>query len=856
MLRRLSLDLTGLPPSPEELKRFADTPWAQVIAHYLATPAYAERMTAPWLDLVRFADTVGIHGDQGQRIFPYRDYVIESFANNKPFNEFITEQLAGDLLPNAGDEQWIASGFNRLSQMTREGGAQPKEYLAKYSADRVRAIGTAFLGQTIGCAECHDHKYDPISTRDFYSLGAFFSDIKQWGVYSDYRYTPNPDLKGWNNNKPFPPEHLGPNRALNAEINRKFAQAIELLASRPLEPSRTDDWKSQILPFVIDHPQGWQTLEITAESSAGTPLTTAPDHSLTLTGTPKKGDIITITAPLPDFPLATLRIEVIPSPSLGRSPGGSFSLRPSFALSSAEGKPSPLKIHWQQADLDNPSEFFNGQRKNSRLEATWRSAPGRWDFPKSLATHLHTAIYTFSQALPSDPKRQLIITIASSDVTRLRLSATPFSEVVPGRDATPPGLIAALKNPEPSAAEQATIRAAWQLANTPANKRGKDYEAIATHIHNCHAGWARSMTTVAIPEQDRPPSRILARGDWQDESSPLVEPAVLHFLPSESVPTNRKLNRLDLANWITSPENPLTARHFVNRTWKQFFGNGLSGVLDDLGGQGEWPSHPALLDWLASEFRDSGWDVQHVIRLIVSSNTYLQQADTRSDLSENDPQNRLLAQQSGRRLDAEFVRDNALFIAGLLDTSTLGGPSIFPYQPANYYEPLNFPVRGYPVQNDARQYRRGLYMHWQRTFLHPMLANFDAPSREECSADRLQSNSPQQALTLLNDPTFIEASRAFADRLFLEAPSASSGERIRLAFQLALSRDPTAAESKSLLKFLEQRLAAFHSGKDDPQQTLGPGMYRQRSNTEAPELAAWSQLCRALLNLHETITRY
>jgi len=364
------------------------------------------------------------------------------------------------------------------------------------------------------------------------------------------------------------------------------------------------------------------------------------------------------------------------------------------------------------------------------------------------------------------------------------------------------------------------------------------------------------MVSVVRPKKDWRVSRILPRGDWQNDSGPIVEPAVFGFLPSSSVPKDRRLTRLDLANWIVADENPLTARHFINRTWKQFFGSGLSGVLADLGAQGEWPSHPKLLDWLAADFRENKWDVKYIVRLMVSSDAYQREAATSPELTKIDPNYRLHAQQAPRRLDAEFVRDNALAISGLLNTQITGGPSVKPYQPAGYYNALNFPRRGYRSETDERQYRRGLYMHWQRTFLHPMLANFDAPNRTECSVDRLQANSPQQALTLLNDPSYTEAARAFAVRLLSDSNNGDDAGLIKSAFIHALAREPRAEELKSLTSFLANQRENIANGKDDPAKLLKIGLFKAPASLNQNELAAVTQLCRVVLNLHETITRY
>jgi hypothetical protein len=366
-----------------------------------------------------------------------------------------------------------------------------------------------------------------------------------------------------------------------------------------------------------------------------------------------------------------------------------------------------------------------------------------------------------------------------------------------------------------------------------------DGEAHATlrrwhgEILECRAGRAFTMVTQSWEPRE---TRVLPRGDWQDRSGEVVGPELPHFLPGVAG-AGERMTRLDLARWLVARENPLTARTLMNRAWKQFFGRGLSEVLDDLGLQGEMPSHPELLDWLAVEFMESGWDVKRMVRLLVESSAYRQSSQGRPELLEGDPENRWLARQNARRLEAEFVRDNALAIAGLIELE-LGGPSVRPYQPPGYYANLQFPDRDYHPHRDERQYRRGVYMHWQRTFLHPMLANFDAPSREECVADRGQSNTPQQALTLLNDPTFHEAARVLAGRLLAAGVEGDAG-RVRLGFERAVGRGPREGEVEALLGLLERQRA----------------LYREEAREDG-ELAAWTSVARVILNLHETITVY
>jgi len=878
LLRRLSLDITGLPPTPEQVANFEkaaakdfNKAYEAEVDRLLASPRYGERMAVPWLDAVRFADTVGFHGDQNARIFPYRDYVINAFNSNKPFDKFVTEQLAGDLLENPTTEQLIATGFNRLNLMSREGGIQVKEYMAKYAADRARAVGEALLGQTTACSECHDHKFDPISTKDFYSLAAFFDDMKQWGVYSNYGYTPNPDLKGWNNNASFPPELVLKSASKLSMIKRFEDSAIASLQNHPAPANLIKNWLAEIKPHIRTEDAWAPTIPAKIISTKKTPFQIKPDHSVEFTGTPKNGDHLTLELDLPHTHLGSLRLEALPGKdgSVGRGKNGSFAMvgpqakvkkgekayrRPTFTflIKDSDGNESPLNFNWSQADLFTAYRWRDGDFDGYEINSEWRSAPGRWEHPATLAKQPHTAVFSLDtpQQLPVGSK--LIAKIYTPDVARLRVSITPFLDPIAGRKAAPESILNALEaNSNPQ-----LLKAAYHYSQGNRNRLPQAYRHSRSEIRKLRAGWDRSLITVRAPEKEWRTTRVLPRGDWQNENGEIVKPAVFHFLPSESLPKDKRLTRLDLAKWIVADENPLTARHFSNRLWKQFFGVGISNVLNDLGAQGEWPSHPKLLDWLASEFRESSWNVKHLVKLIVTSETYQQEAATRRDLVDIDPHNRLYAQQAARRLDAEFVRDNALAISGLLQTDYIGGPSVKPYQPPGYYAALNFPVRKYKASTDDRQYRRGVYMHIQRTFLHPMLANFDGPNRVECAADRLQANSPQQALTLLNDPSYTEAARSFAIQLMLDKKIKSDTDLIKHAYRRALSREPRSEELASLLEFIPKQRSNIAEGKDDPEKLLKIGLSPVPGGIDKKELAAVTQLCRVVLNLHETITRY
>ncbi len=866
LIRRLGLDLIGLPPSPEEVDRFvADTDegaYERLVDHLLESPRYGERMAIPWLDLVRFTDTVGYHGDQNQRIFPYRDYVIDAFNANKPFDQFTIEQLAGDLLPAPTTEQLVATGFNRLNMMTREGGAQPKEYLAKYAADRVRTVAVTWLGSTLGCAECHDHKYDPFTTRDFYRLGAFFADVKQWGVYNDYGYTPNPELKGWTNDYPFPPEiavespWLKRRRdQLTARIDEIEAASVAELRGDPAAVRDLEAWTRSTARFLEEHPDGWQVARVHVD----VPVEPQDDGSVVLSGTVRKGDAQQITyAPGPGW-VASIRLEILPHAShqgmITRNGADTANLALSASVRTRGGKLRPLAFGFAEADLKEP--VFDSGAEKVGVRGGWRTS-------RRHVRQRQTAVWRLARPLRIEEgdNTEIVVTLRNDAAGCIRLSVSPLINDDPYRIDISPVLIASVETtPDSRSADDEARLATACILGTGRNAAAlAEIQALWNDVLACHDGRAFTMVTVRAEPL---PSRVLPRGNWQDESGAVVEPGVPAFLPQAGLPSDRRLDRLDLARWLVSAQNPLTARVFVNRLWKQFFGTGISGVMEDVGAQGEWPTHPELLDWLAVEFRASGWNVKHMVKLMVMSSTYRQSSRQRPELHEIDPNNRLLAAQTPRRLEAEFVRDNALSIAGLIHHE-LGGPSIYPYQPSGYYVNLQFPDRDYVADVDERQYRRGVYMHWQRTFLHPMLANFDAPSREECTANRTVANTPQQALTLLNDPTFVEAARVLAGRLAIPATGApgSDAERLDSLYQRALARPARPAEKASLLAFLDsdapdvsratrRRPQTAKSGQRPRHTHVDGGRDRRLSRPRPGPASAAS-----LFNLHETITRY
>ncbi len=852
LLRRLILDLTGLPPKADEMEQFLSDhsrkAFSKQVTRLLASPHYGERMAVPWLDLARFADTVGYHGDQNQHVFPYRDYVVDSFNSNKPFDQFTIEQIAGDLLPHPTPAQLTATCFNRLNMMTREGGAQPKEYLAKYAADRVRTVSTTWLGSTMGCCECHDHKFDPFSTADFYSMEAFFADIQQWGVYMDYNYTPNPDLKGWSNDHPFPPEIQVPSAYLQKRQDAMASEIKKLLHTASPKELKNESflaWQSNLVADWKQTQTPWRSLEVVldkSEKEAKAKL--RADGSVLLTEKIPDGFQYTLHSEVGS--VAALKLAVIPTPEHeGRilQKGATSQLVQLVAQKQKNGK-AESEIHFYYSEAARKTKRFANGYEIPGLQNGWLLDKDALDQPQ-------TSIWCLDPPVQLNEGEDLIIQVKGENLGCIRLYSTrAVQAMVNGMDVNDQ-LWQITVNSDHSRAGQLELYRAWKVSSPSSEALFDNYKKLFASWRQCENGMGWTMVT---QHRDPPITRVLARGNWQDETGAIVSPATPHFLPAKSTEKKGNLSRLDLARWLVSKENPLTARTFVNRLWKQFFGSGLANPVDDLGAQGEPPTHPELLDWLAVEFQESGWNVKHMVELIVNSQTYRQSSKERKDLQEIDPSNRLLAAQNPRRLEGEFVRDNALAIAGLLNLE-MGGPSIHPYQPPNYYVNLQFPDRDYYPDQDERQYRRGVYMHWQRTFLHPMLANFDSPSREECSAIRTVSNTPQQALTLLNDPEFVEAARVLAQKL-LTPPALTDKARLESAFQRALSRSPNARESDSLLRFLDHQREHYKTDLAEAEKLQHVGLAPADSKIPSAELAAWTQVCRAVLNLNEVITRY
>jgi hypothetical protein len=831
LLRRLSFDLTGLPPSADEGEAFAaDTSadaFERVVDRLLSSPHFGERMAVHWLDLVRYADTRGYHGDQHQDVSRYRDYVIHAFNQNKSFDEFTTEQLAGDLLPGTSPEHRVASGYNRLLMTSSEMGVQEREYRAKYAADRVRNLASVWLASTIGCAECHDHKHDPFTTREFYRLAAFFADLKELAVGE------------------LEPVRV-PSTAVTDRVN-VLAREMEPLKARLSTPTPSlvaaqAKWEQSVTNWVALEPSR-------AKAENGTKLELENDGEIHATGDIPDKDTYVITATSRLRGMTGFMLELLPDVELtlmgpGRAQSGQF------AVTEIELKANGKPVAWKSAQASQSSPGWPVASAIDGQDTTGWTGKGR-------IGGVMCAAFETAEKVGDGAETKLVFTIRQNagggrTIGRFRLLA-----------ATGPGPF------EPVSLRGLPRIVARVLKINPAHripefqKRVADYfRTVASELEPERTRFtalqkemdllSRSEPATLISEAVEPrETQVLKRGNWMDHTGEVVSPGFPAILaPAAGASAS---NRLDLAKWLGVRENPLVARVVVNRLWSLFFGQGLVASAEDFGTQGEAPTHPALLDWLAVNFQASEGDIKQLVRLIVVSGTYRQSSLEPAALKTADPQNQWLTRQRRFRLDAEMIRDNALRIAGLLHDQP-GGASLRAYQPAGYWAVMNFPTREYEDDPAPAQYRRSVYSYWCRTFPHPSLSAFDAPARMECTARRTRSNTPQQALVLMNDPIYLEAARAFAQRLVKEH-AANDESRLAAAFRIALARQPAPEETAMLLDLYRQHRRQYDADPLAAGKLLGVGNHPLPGIERRPEVAAWMSVTRVLLNLHETLTR-
>lgn len=859
LLRRIYFDLIGLPPTSAEVAAFradtSDTAWETVVDRLLKSPHFGERLAIYWLDLVRYADSVGYHGDQNVSVSPYRDYVIDAFNANMPFDRFTKEQLAGDLLPNPTLQQRIASGYNRLGMMSAEGGVQPKEYLAKYASDRVRNASGVWMGSTLGCAECHDHKFDPFSTKDFYRFAAFFADIKEKGLYSGGKFGTKIDVADPKLQQLLPP--------IDAEISA--LQQVLKTSTKPLQNAQ-QQWELEL----AQHKTQWVVIKpAEVRGLSGVKLKVLDkENSILASGGGSATNTYTVTTTTQLKGITGFRLDVLPHKSLpkqgpGRAGNGNF------VVTEFTARLGDTLIPLQNATAsreqgDGKTNPWGGWKAAATIDSDEKGATWGWAILPDSGKQNQLVVETSTPA--GDGSEQLLTFEVQQNhknhghtLGHFRISVTTSAQPLTANTGgnVPPEVLKILnlpgdkRNPAQLQAVATYYRSIAPALQPTRNQLAKQQKQRTSIVQQ------HTRTTLVTEQVEPRVMRVLGRGDWMDESGEIVQPGIPQFLGglqanADGTNNDARANRTDLADWLTSPNNPLTARVFVNRLWKLYFGSGLSSVLDDVGSQGEPPSHPELLDNLAIEFVDSGWDIKHMIKLMVMSAAYRQSSLMRDDLADTDPYNRLLARQSRFRFDAELVRDNALAVSGLLVTK-VGGQSVKPYQPVGLYRHLNFPKREYKADAGESQYRRGLYTHWQRQFLHPAMKSFDAPAREECTAQRTRSNTPLAALVLLNDPSYVEAARVFAENA-IKAQS-TTNERISWIFEAALSRQPTSDEVAVLGSLLDQQRQRFKDKPAAVAKLVQIGLSPSASDIDPLELVTWMSVTRAIFNTHEFITR-
>ena len=927
LLRRVSFDLTGLPPTPDEVEAFLadDSPaaYGKVVERLLRSPRYGERMGMPWLDLARYADSHGYNIDSLREMWPWRDWVIDAFNRNMPFDQFTMEQIAGDLLPNATREQKLATGFNRNHMINYEGGAVPEEYQTEYVVDRVETAATVWLALTMGCARCHDHKYDPIKQKEFYRFFAFFNTITERGL--DGRL---------GNAKPLI-RLTSPDQQRQLDEIQQQTSALE--EAMPLE--EVDRWVAEWSKTALS--------EIPAATRNGLLAHYEFDGQLADTsGHHKRGEVPRGELAYAEGPAGTgavfdgethIRLGV---PALRRDRPFSVAVwiagtgegdlipadrlltvlekvdaaqgRRGFELLAGESRREPpfdlkfrLYVRLRSHRPDDAIEVrtqegviagkfgshltlaYDGSGTASGLKLYFDGIPRELEvIQDSLSGPITNSMplevgnkrsgNPYQGAL--DDLRIYDRVLTEAEIRQLRLHE-PMRAVVSSPIEGCSEIVKAYDEKEVADIDQVEDKNNEQYDQTVEGRRRKaclSRRERLRHYYLTHAASPEHQrlsaklkeleakkekleslipTSMVMEEMKRPRETfVLRRGSYSDKTEKVTAsvPAVLSPMPKDAPP-----NRLGLAQWLVHPSHPLTARVTVNRYWQMHFGAGIVRSSGNFGSQGEPPTHPELLDWLATEFIRSGWDVKAIQRLIVTSATYRQASEATAALLERDPENRLLARGPRFRLPAEMVRDNALAISGLL-IDEVGGPSVYPYQPKSLWRELaygfQFSGQEYHPGGGKNLHRRSLYTVWKRTVPPPSLATFDAPDREECISRRSRTNTPLQALVLMNDPTYVEAARALAERMITEAGGEPAG-RVRYAYRLAVAREPSAEELDVLLTLAEQQKDDYRRDELAARALLDVGESEPDPTIPVAELAAWTTVAGTVLSLRETITK-
>ncbi len=878
LIRRVTLDLTGLPPTLEEIDEFLtdDSPKAyeNMVDRVLTNPAYGERMAVPWLDLARYADTHGYQDDYDRSMWRWRDWVIEAFNQNLPFDQFTTWQLAGDLLPDPTYDQKLATGFNRNHMITQEGGVVPEEYRVEYVADRTQTTATAFLGLTMQCSRCHDHKFDPILQKEFYQLFSFFNNVNEKGLDGN-RYTPAPYLE-------IPVEEVeSVSNFLQNKISRLQEDQAQLkeLRRTGFKPPKTKNDRS--IPGVQSPTRGligYYNLDYFEKDKVPNLISSSRPGVLKNNVVEAKGKF-------------SGGVEFTGQDHIDLGNMGDFEWNDPFSYSfwfksHTRANVAPIFEKWDYTE-DNTRGYQIVEERNW-MAVRFGGEPGvrvrtLANYPLDKWFHMAVTYNGSGKASgikmyfegESEPLRiykdelkagnlrtGLPLLVGKSLRTTQERLATYLDDVRIFNRVLSPEEITTLANHDPLNVIMAKSMQAQgekeSLFHQYLHHQDSAYQAVVqeiSHQKRAERHQRRQLQpTMIMEEMDTlRPAYVLRRGVYDAHGErvyPGTPARIMEF------PTGLPANRLGLAQWLLDPQNPLTARVIVNRYWQIMFGEGIVGTVDDFGSQGALPSHPELLDWLAVEFVESGWDIKHMLRLMLTSATYRQSSKSSSEVLEKDPQNVLFARAPQYRLSAETIRDNVLAISGLL-VPHIGGPSVHPYQPAGLWQEASS-GRGtyrYTQGKGEELYRKSLYTFWKRTVPPPSMITFDAATRNYCVVKRQTTSTPLQALVLLNDPQVTEASRAFAERMITEGGN-SPKSRIQFGFRNATSRYPQDKELEALTEILEFEQATF---ADDPGAALALLSVGERSiakDYKNSELAAYSVVASALFNLDETITKY
>jgi hypothetical protein len=848
LVRRLAFDLTGLPPSPLMVERFvedaAPDAYERLCDTLLKSPEFGEHFGRYWLDVARYGDTHGLHLDNKRSIWPYRDWVIRAFNRNMPFDQFTVDQLAGDLLPNPTQDQLVATGFNRCNVTTSEGGSIAEEVAVRYAVDRVETTSTVWMALTSGCAVCHDHKFDPLTQKDFYGLFAFFNNLTEAPMDGN-ELLPPPTI-------PAPSEDEQKQiAALTAAIDARYRETI---APIPELDAQQESWERERIEQLSDL---WRVATpVNARATSGAELAVQEDGTVVAPGSLPPKDTYEVSVRVAGQGLKAIRLDIFRDDALVNG-GPGFASNGNFVLSEFEAtavsleKPAESRpIAFREAIADfveggmEPAKAIDGSRKDG-----WAIHGGQGS---------DRALFLFArESFGYEGGTEIRVRLHQEQgnhhrFKRFRLSVS--DRAVDDRVVADVELerLAAIARDARSEEQRSRVREVYRAEGSP------EWRALKTELD----GLRRQLVSlkISIPKtlvmQERAERRdtfILVRGEYDTKGEKVLAgvPQVFSPLPESSLGT-----RLDLARWLVDPKHPLTSRVTINRIWQRIFGTGLVKTSEDFGAQGDWPSHPALLDWLAMEFVRREWNVQDMVRLLVTSATYRQSSVVSEELLERDRENRLLARGPRFRIEAEMLRDNALAVSGLL-VRRIGGPGVRPYQPDGLWKAVAYTdsnTAKFVQDHGDKLYRRAVYTFWKRTMPPPAMAIFDAPTREACVVKRARTNTPLQALVLMNDPQFVECARWLAQRVMHEGGD-DNRSRIDYLYRVVLARLPRIDEAGLLEELLGEYLREYRSDLEAAQRVCAAGEAPRADRGDPAALASWTIISNLVLNLDESVTK-